>query len=163
AREVGVSPAAIYGYFANLDDLVTSLVLDGFTSLAEAVEAAIGAHAGEPVQDRLLAGLFAYRRWALDHPDWFRLLYCHVLPGGEPPADGSTLAADLRVSAAFLAVMAEGWASGQLPTPEPGLALDCSKFHEHFGLEITPDQMRTAVGCWSQFHGYVSLEVNGHV
>src|SRR5688572_22843547 len=61
ARELGVSPAALYGYFASLDDLFTALITDGFTDLAEAVESAIASRADAPVPDRLLAGLYAYR------------------------------------------------------------------------------------------------------
>jgi AcrR family transcriptional regulator len=163
ARELGVSPAALYGYFASLDDLFTVLIADGFIDQAETVEAVIASRADQPVQDRMLAALYAYRQWALDQEARFRLLYFSPIPGYQAPEDGATHEASLRVSAAFLAILAEGWAEGLLPVPEPGFDIDCSKFEEQFGLVITPDQMRTAVACWGEFHGLVSLEVNDHI
>jgi hypothetical protein len=33
----------------------------------------------------------------------------------------------------------------------------------HFGLEITSDQLRMTTECWAEFHGLVALEVNGHI
>ncbi|MGE3621818.1 MAG: TetR/AcrR family transcriptional regulator [Acidimicrobiia bacterium] len=163
AREIGVSPTALYGYFASLDDLFTALIADGFHDLADTVGAAADRRKDDPVQDRMLAMLFAYRQWALEHDAWFRLLYFSPVPGYVAPEDGPTLDATLRVSATFLFTMTEAWAQGVLPQPEPGFPLDCSKFHDIFGLPITPDQMRVAVGCWGEFHGMVSLEVNGHI
>lgn len=163
ARELSVSPAALYGYVDDLDDLFTALITDGFNALAEAVEGAIAARAGEPAADRVLAGLFAYRRWAIDHKPLFRLLYFSPVPGYVAPEDGPTLAANLRVCAAFLAVLVEAWRAGELEPPEPGMPLDCSKFVELFGIDITPDQLRASIGCWGEFHGLVTLEVNDHV
>ena len=40
AREIGVSPAALYGYFDSLEALFTALIVDGYEDLADAVEAA---------------------------------------------------------------------------------------------------------------------------
>src|SRR5690242_18050425 len=63
AREVGVSPAALYGYFDSLDDLFTALITDGFDSLADAVEAAVEGAARESRGEQMLAAALAYRQW----------------------------------------------------------------------------------------------------
>jgi AcrR family transcriptional regulator len=163
AREVGVSPAALYAYFENLEDLLTALITDGFNDLAEAVEAAIEQKGTAGVGESLLAGVLAYRRWALDHTALFRLLYFSPVPDYVAPREGPTLDANLRVCAAFLRVLVDAWNNGLLPTPEPGPAVEVQKFEDRFGLVITSDQLRESVGCWGEFHGLVSLEVGGHI
>ena len=40
AREMGITAPAIYNYFPRLDDLITALIVDAFTALADAMEAA---------------------------------------------------------------------------------------------------------------------------
>jgi hypothetical protein len=111
----------------------------------------------------LLAGLLAYRRWALDHAALFRLLYFSPVPDYLPPKEGPTLDASLRVCAAFLRVLVGAWNDGLLPTAQPGPPVDVRKFEERFGLVISSDQLRESVGCWGEFHGLVSLEVGGHI
>ncbi len=163
ARELEISPAAIYGYFTSLDDLYGNLIADGFHALAQQVEDAVGAYRDGGHADQMLAGLLAYRLWALEHPELFRLLYFSPIPGYVAPEDGVTLEAALRVSAAFLIVLVDAWQSGGAAQATPGPHVDTAKFADRFGLRITPDQMRTAVGCWGQFHGLVCLEVGGHI
>lgn len=70
-RELGVSGPAIYRYFANRDELLTELVLDGYADLAEATSRA-----------RSLSGFAnAYREWAVTNPHRYRLLYSEATPG----------------------------------------------------------------------------------
>ena len=45
AREMGITAPAIYNYFPRLDDLITALIVDAFTALADAMEAAEAAEA----------------------------------------------------------------------------------------------------------------------
>ena len=163
ARALEISPAAIYGYFESLDDLYSNLIADGFHALAQHVEDAIAAHPDGGHADRLLAGLLAYRLWALEHPELFRLLYFSPIPGYVAPEDGPTVDASLRVSAAFLFVLVDAWRDGVGEQVTPGPQVDSEKFAARFGLHVTPDQLRTAVGCWGQFHGLVCLEVGGHI
>jgi AcrR family transcriptional regulator len=163
ARELEISPAAIYGYFESLEDLWGALIAEGYHALAAQVEDAMALHAAGGHADRIFAGLLAYRLWALEHPALFRLLYFSPIPGYVAPDDGPAVDAALRVSAAFLFVLTEAWAAGDGPPIVPGPPVDSEKFAERFGLHISPDELRTAVGCWGQFHGLVCLEVGGHI
>lgn len=163
ARELGISPAAIYSYFDSLDDLYNELITDGFHALAQHVEDAIAIYHDRGHQDRMLAGVLAYRSWALANPELFRLLYHSPIPGYTAPDDGPTLDAALRVSAAFLVVLVDAWQSCPCGDLIPGPPVDATKFADRFGLHITPDQLRTAVGCWAEFHGLVCLELGGHI
>src|SRR2546421_111816 len=68
AREMGMTANAIYGYFATRDDLVTTLINDVYTALADAVDAAWEA---APVTDpaiRITAWATAFRTWAVVNP-----------------------------------------------------------------------------------------------
>ncbi len=163
AREIGVSPAALYGYFDSLDALFTAIITDGYDDLADAVAAAVAIPPADQLGARMLAGIRAFREWALAEPATFRLLYFSAVPDIEPMADDPALTASLRVFVPLLALMVEGWASGVLPPAPPGPAVDVTKFHERFDLAITSDQLRMATECWAEFHGLVALEINGHI
>jgi AcrR family transcriptional regulator len=163
AREVGVSPAALYGYFDSLDDLFTALITDGYDALADAVAEAVDGQPDAAPGERMLAGIRAFRTWALSDPATFRLLYFNPVPGFEPQPEGPTMAASLRVFVPLLALLVDGWTTGALPPPPPGPAVDTAKFEQYFGLAITSDQLRLATECWAEFHGLVALEINGHI
>ena len=80
AREVGVSPAAVYRHFPNKDALLGELAREGIRMLGaaqqSAYDAAGGGAAGFAETGR------AYVRFALAHPALFRLAFAH----GKPPA-----------------------------------------------------------------------------
>lgn len=163
ARDLGVSPAALYGYFDSLDALFTAVIVDHYDDLADAVAGAVAAAADEPLGPRMLAAIRAYRAWAVEHPAAFRLLFFAPLTGYEAPRDGPTLTAALRVFVPMLAILVEGWQQGLVPDPAPGPFVDPHEFQASFGLAISSDQLRVAVGCWAMFHGFVALEIGGHV
>jgi AcrR family transcriptional regulator len=169
AREVGVSPAALYGYFDSIDDLFTALIVDAYNDIADAVESAVAARPPDALGERLWEGIQAYRAWALANPSLFRLLYFtpgyepHFSPGDEPPDEGEALTAALRVFVPMLATMLEGYERGLMKPPPSGPHVDTSKFREHFGLDLTPDQLARSTKWWTEFHGFVALEINGHI
>jgi AcrR family transcriptional regulator len=84
ARDVGMAVSAIYRYVPSRDDLLTELVVAGFTAQADAVESALK-KAGDAVE-ALGAGLWAYRTWGVEHPAEFGLLYGAPVPGYQAPA-----------------------------------------------------------------------------
>ena len=47
AAEAGFAPAALYGYFANKDELLLALAADDLVALARAMRDAVAAHGGE--------------------------------------------------------------------------------------------------------------------
>ncbi len=163
AREVGVSPAALYTYFESLDDLYTALITDSFLSLADAVRRSIELFSGHSVSDRLIAGIAGYREWSLRFSEEFRLIFQSEIPGYEAPEGGETVSANLQSSAQFLLLLVEGWKSGELSEPGPGIPVDPAQMNEKFGFDLTPDQMRVALAAWGTFHGIVQLEVNDHI
>ena len=73
ARDVGVSPAAIYRHFPDKNALMAALAVEGLERMAaaqrQATRAAGGGKAG------FLASGMAYVRFAVDHPALFRLVF----------------------------------------------------------------------------------------
>ena len=73
AREVGVSPAAIYRHFPDKNALMAALAVEGLERMAaaqrQATRAAGGGKAG------FLASGMAYVRFAVDNPALFRLVF----------------------------------------------------------------------------------------
>ena len=82
AREVGVSPAAVYRHFPNKDALLAALALEGLAMLGKAQRAAYDA-AGGGARGFTETGR-AYVRFALAHPALFRLVFAHGDPAHLP-------------------------------------------------------------------------------
>ncbi|UNO44248.1 TetR/AcrR family transcriptional regulator [Streptomyces sp. MST-110588] len=108
AREMGMTPRAIYGYFATRDELITALADDIASSLADTLEAARDAAAVTDPRRRLLAWGLALREWALANPEGFRLVYGDPVPGYQPPAgDGPAERAARRICGGLNRLVAE--------------------------------------------------------
>ena len=106
AREMGLTAPALYRYYDDRDALLTALIVDGYTSLCEQLEAARDA---APDAAGQIAGMsLAYRRWAVTHPHEFALVFGAPVPGYAAPEDGPTHEAGMRFGAAFLDVFAAG-------------------------------------------------------
>ena len=68
ARDLGMVSSAVYRYVASRDDLLTLLLVDAYTELADAVDAAAGHSPGRRGATQLLAMARAARRWAVAQP-----------------------------------------------------------------------------------------------
>ncbi|MFF3838522.1 TetR/AcrR family transcriptional regulator [Streptomyces sp. NPDC001930] len=176
AREMGMTANAIYGYFATRDDLVTTLIDDVYSALADAVEAAWAAAAtrspaetpaGDPAA-LILAWARAFRGWALAHPEGFRLVYGDPVPGYRAPEEGPAPDAARRVCTGLAGLAAAAW-----PYAEP-LYRDSAFTWADFdaGLldkvrpafpDLPPAGVALALRLWGHLHGLVALEVYGHL
>ena len=85
ARELGVVPSGVYRYVASRDELLTRLLEDAFSSLADAVEQDIAGITEPRTRMRTLA--HAMRTWALAHPAQWALIYGSPVPGYHAPAE----------------------------------------------------------------------------
>lgn len=94
AREVGVSPTAIYRHFPDKHALKSALAAEGLARLARRQQQA-SAQAGGGAAGFLASGL-GYVRFAADHPVLFRLLFSHAQPGDLLEASPDTVSAAMR-------------------------------------------------------------------
>ena len=103
AREMGMSSSALYRYFASYDDLITALCIDAFDAVADALTIARDAEAADDPTRQWWAIGHAYRRWALNQPADFALIFGTPIPGYQAPAEATGPAAG-RFSAVLAGV-----------------------------------------------------------
>lgn len=168
AREMGMTANAIYGYFATRDDLVTTLIDDVYTSLADTLDAAWDSAPTADPADRIQAWAHAFRGWALANPEGFRLVYGDPVPGYTAPEGGAAPDAAQRVCTGLTALAAAAWPQAerlyadsdfQWSDFDAGL-LD--KVRPAFP-GLPPAAVALALRIWGHLHGLVSLEIYGHL
>ncbi|UDY24006.1 TetR/AcrR family transcriptional regulator [Nocardioides sp. Kera G14] len=131
AHAVGVTPPSLYLHFADKDALLSAVVIDVFEDLDAAMVAA-AAGVEEPLE-RLYAYAMAYVRFAVAHPEHYRLATMDPCPRpdiDEVLAAGAWTHLNEAVSACMDA--------GLFPTGEPA---------------------ETTLDLWSTAHGFVSLQI----
>jgi AcrR family transcriptional regulator len=162
AREMGVVSSAVYRYVPSRDDLLTLLLVDGYTDLADRVDEAITA-VDDP-RERLIRAALAMRLWAVEDPARWALLYGSPVPGYAAPAE-VTVAPGTRAVGALLATVAHGQARGllrdDLPAPDDRVIDSLAGVADELGVELTPAAVHAATVLWAVIIGAISLEVFG--
>jgi AcrR family transcriptional regulator len=162
ASDLGMSPSALYRHFTSLEALLDELADDAYDALTEAVRMAMAGSG--PSVERLRAGIHAYRRWGLEHPHRFLLVFGTPLPGSAPDPAGVSAAAR-RLATAFLEVVVEGVARGDLAPPP----VEREPYPEEvaFAADLAPGLAPTGIGAffgaWSHFHGMTTLDLLGQL
>jgi AcrR family transcriptional regulator len=168
AREMGMTANAIYGYFPTRDDLVTTLINDVYTALADAVDTAWEATSATDPAVRIEAWANAFRAWALVNPQGFRLIYGDPVPGYLAPEGGPAPEAAHRVCTGLTALAAAAWPHARhlysdsefdWSDFDPGLL---GKVRPAFP-DLPPAAVALALRIWGHLHGLVSLEIYGHM
>jgi AcrR family transcriptional regulator len=140
ARAIGYSPAALYEYFPAKGDIYHALYLEGTGGLADRMRSALETlPAATPPEERMMALAHAYRTYALEQPELYRLAWCgDVSPQRTPDGelDTENEAFHLLIGAAR-----EGVEKGVFTQAIPAEAI--------------------ALACWSAVHGIVLLEIAG--
>ncbi|WP_333618874.1 TetR/AcrR family transcriptional regulator [Dietzia sp.] len=111
ARELGLVSSAVYRYVASRDDLLTLLLVDCFTSLAEAALGGDDGGAGRPPRRRYIAVAGRIRAWAVERPERWTLLYGSPVRGYAAPGEETT-GPGTRVIALFAEIVAGSGAAG---------------------------------------------------
>lgn len=91
AREVGVTPAALYRYFDSLDALLVDLCCDLYDELIAATRAAMDAAPPNAHLERMKAWVWAFRGWAVANRRQFELMISFPEGGSALLLDGSRL------------------------------------------------------------------------
>lgn len=170
AREMGLTPPALYRYFDSLDDLITALILDAFNALADALNDARdeAAAAGASYGQRLMAVLLRYRAWALEYAVDFQLIYGNPIPGYEAPSE-ITVPAAQRGFETLVGLIEGALRSGEC-VPRPPYAVVPSAFKEHLdllredgGYDTSTLALYYGVIGWPRVHGLIMLELFNHI
>jgi AcrR family transcriptional regulator len=168
ARALDVTAPAIYNYFPRLDDLITALIVDAFTALADAMERADAATPPAQYGVRLAGIMRAYRTTALDQPLDFQLIFGNAIPGYEAPRD-ITVPAATRAAAPFTRPIAEALLMGHcIPArlaPPPVTIPHLERLLAAIQLDVVIPSASLYYGmlAWSRAHGAILLEMHGHL
>lgn len=171
ARDLGMSGPGLYRYYASRDDLLTALVADGLSSLAESMEAAREG-AGPELRDRLQAVCGAYRDWAGSHVAEFGLVFDAPLPHYAAPPGGPTVTAMQRFGRVMVGLISEGWEAARpsqplRPSVDGGRGVSALSGAPSLfaGLDLPPDPELALTLCtfWSRLHGLTTLGAYGHL
>lgn len=162
ARELGMVSSAVYRYVASRDELLTLLLVDAYTELADAVDEAGAAQA--TWRDRLHAMAHAARGWAVAHPARWALLYGSPVPGYRAPAE-QTVGPGTRVVGALFDAVGAGIEAGEISkteavVPQP-LSSDFDGVREEFGFPGDDSALAKCFLLWAGLIGAISLEVFG--
>jgi AcrR family transcriptional regulator len=163
ARDLGMVSSAVYRYVASRDDLLTLLLVDAYSELADEVDAARD-RAGATWRDQLLGVAHAARDWAIAQPARWALLYGSPVPGYHAPAEQTT-GPGTRVVGTLFGVVSAGIAAGDVPNPKDAvpepMSSDLDRLREEFGFAGGDTTVVKAVTFWAGLVGAISLEVFG--
>lgn len=163
ARAMELTPPALYRYYASRDELITALIVDAYEALAQAVGAGAAAVPAGRHGARLLAGLRAYRAWALASPGDFQLIFGNPIPGYIAPAEVTTPAAR-KALALLLGALQAAHAAGELrePPPDGAPAMALPAIPGQLS-DVAPAVLAYGVSGWARVHGLVMLELFNHI
>jgi AcrR family transcriptional regulator len=162
ARDLGMVSSAVYRYVASRDDLLTLLLVDAYSELADAVDRA--AAACGPWRDQLLAIAHAARAWAVDQPARWALLYGSPVPGYHAPRE-RTVGPGTRVVGALFGAIGSGIATGDISSSKVSavqpLSSDFDRIREEFEFAGDDSAVAKCFVLWAGLVGAISLEVFG--
>jgi AcrR family transcriptional regulator len=165
AREMGMVSSAIYRYFPSRDDLLTTLIIDGYNAVGEAVENAEAGCRRYDYPGRWLASCQAVRGWALAHPHEYALVYGSPVPGYRAPE--RTIGPASRAAAVFGKIVSDAQRGGAMAEPgawppAPGsFAADAERLRDSVLAGVPDDVAARTVAAWAGLFGLVSFELFG--
>ena len=163
ARDLGMVSSAVYRYVRSRDDLLTLLLIDAYTELADAVDRAQQS-TSDTWTDRIVAIARAARRWAVDQPACWALLYGSPVPGYQAPAE-MTVGPGTRVVGAVFDAVASGIAAGAVTVPNvqaaQPMSADFDRVRDEFGFAADDATVLKCFLLWAALVGAISLEVFG--
>lgn len=90
AREVGMQPPSLYGYFGSKNAMFDAMFAEGYADLVARVEEAAASPASPVEKLRASAPLFF--DFCVEDPARFQLLFLRTVPGFEPSAESYAMA-----------------------------------------------------------------------
>lgn len=164
SKAVGMTPPALYHYFASREALLDALVLAGYADLGTAVEDAAQQAQDRPAPERLAAIAHAWRRWALDHPRRYSMLFTGSRRESVDPLESvSAISQSMLALVTTLQEIAASAGNETGTVDRSQLDDDLTRWGGSLGApaEAAPASLRLALSTWYRVHGLVSLEIVG--
>jgi AcrR family transcriptional regulator len=168
AREMGMTAPALYRYFADRDELLSALMVDGFQEMQDALTSALDAVDPADLPARVRAAAIAYRSFAKADPSRFSLLFGLPNPDfgrhsehSSGPAAGATMACLEQMLRAVLAHDA-------LPVPlvssaGPTASTELLSVQHAGGDPLPAEHYQALLHFLAAVHGFACLENFDHL
>ena len=168
ARVMGMTPPALYRYYADRNELLTELITDAYASLGQAVLRAREERDPDDIAGRWVASASAYREWARGEPQRFALILGLPVPGYSAPQEGPTTEAAKAAMGELAALFVSAAVSGTLREPlvrevSPAVAACARDKHPELDGVVPPESFQAMLHAWAALHGFTSLETHGHL
>ena len=165
AREMGMASSALFRYFDNRDALLTALIIDSYSSLAEAAEAAEARVHGGSIGDRWMAICHGVRNWATAQPHQYALIFGSPIPGYAAPT--GTVAPASRVPLMLGDLLGDlvgekSYDTGEHPKPPKAVRRAVEPVRAMMPAGVTSDLMVRGLMAWTYLFGAISFELFGH-
>jgi AcrR family transcriptional regulator len=165
AREMGMASSALFRYFDNRDALLTALIIDSYSSLAEAAETAEAQVHDGSIDDRWMAIARGVRSWAVAHPNEYALIFGSPIPGYAAPS--GTIAPASRVPLLLGDLLRDlmsekSYDVGAHPEPSVAVQRAIDPVRPMMPEGVPSDLMVRGLMAWTYLFGAVSFEVFGH-
>jgi AcrR family transcriptional regulator len=165
ARELGLgSASALYRYFPGRDALLTALIIDSYSALGSAAEAAQLRVREASVLTRWLAICHAVRDWAVQNRHEYALIFGAPIPGYAAPPD--TIAPATMVPTLLIELLDELVRAGVPGLPQDPVPDAVRQAAQPVLSRVPPDvpeQLAVrGLMAWTYLFGAVSFEVFGH-
>jgi AcrR family transcriptional regulator len=165
ARDMGMASSALFRYFRNRDALLTALIIDSYSSLAEAAETAEAGVHQESIQERWMAVARGVRNWALAHPHEYALIFGSPIPGYVAPTGTVAPASRVPLLLGDLLVdlmLEESYDVAAHPEPSEAVRRAIEPVRAIMPEDVPSDLMVRGLMAWTYLFGAVSFEVFGH-
>jgi AcrR family transcriptional regulator len=171
ARHLAITATAVHYYFPSRQALLDALIIDGFTSLAEALRATCEGAGPRPPGEQWLAVCQAHRTWALGHQAEYLLLYGHDGACAVKQRNPQVEQAFSSVVNVLFSIMRAAVAADEIDTERIEAATPASLRgqlatwgDENDGGGDLPDgALAACMITYAQLHGAITLELLGHV
>jgi AcrR family transcriptional regulator len=168
AREMGMTAPALYRYFNSHDELRRHVIGDIYRELAGDINTAIHEVAADGMTAKFIAGSREFRRWSLNHPREFALIFGSPLPGIDLNHTDIADRSGQEFMGVFLGLLVELWQEQPFPVSgpgdiDPGLRAQLERFRDSLGIPLPAGALLSFAYCWVRLYGMVSMEVYGHL
>jgi AcrR family transcriptional regulator len=169
ARQLGMTATAVHYYFPGHQALLDALIVDGYTSLTEALRGTYESTGGLPAHDRWLAVCRVHRAWALERPSEYLLLYGHTGSAATSAGPAAVHRAMSGVVGVLFALMHDALAAGEVDTEGLDRLVPARLRSELADWRASTEDLAdipdgALAGCmigYAQLHGAITLELIG--
>lgn len=169
ARELGLTPPALYRYFPSHEALIGALIADLYDELTAALMDLQSTDEEVDLGSRLYLLANGLRDWGLAHPAEFALLFGTAVPS--PDADDHEQTpghqAAMRFGSVFKELVAQIWHWKPFPYPPDEmlgseLVAQLTQESEHFG-GMPAGAIYLSLTYWTRLYGLICMEIFGQL